>query len=264
MSELQSFDRVAEIYDQTRAMPPEAATAVADGLAAIFRDAAPAPHILETGIGTGRIAVPLAERGVRITGVDIAPKMVARLREKAGGIDVVLAEAARLPFRDGSFDGALFVHILHLVPDAGAVVAAAIACVRRGGVLVYASEDSATGPHAEAGEVLRAITREVTGAEAIQPRRHQTGREAFEREARAAGMQTEERALASWDDPFVARTAIDLLARRVHSGSWQIPDAALPEVVRRLTAFYEQAFGDLDAVHPADRVFRVTLARRPG
>ncbi|MEO0982270.1 MAG: class I SAM-dependent methyltransferase [Pseudomonadota bacterium] len=40
---------------------------------------------LELAIGTGRIARPLAEAGVRVDGIDFAPEMVARLREKPGG-----------------------------------------------------------------------------------------------------------------------------------------------------------------------------------
>src|SRR5690242_6950690 len=40
---------------------------------------------LELGIGTGRIALPLAARGVEVHGIDAAASMLARLREKAGG-----------------------------------------------------------------------------------------------------------------------------------------------------------------------------------
>jgi SAM-dependent methyltransferase len=40
---------------------------------------------LEFGIGTGRVALPLAERGVRVAGIDSSPEMVARLRAKPGG-----------------------------------------------------------------------------------------------------------------------------------------------------------------------------------
>jgi SAM-dependent methyltransferase len=40
---------------------------------------------LELGIGTGRIALPLAERGVRVHGIDLSPDMVAQLRAKPGG-----------------------------------------------------------------------------------------------------------------------------------------------------------------------------------
>ncbi|MFW3169423.1 class I SAM-dependent DNA methyltransferase [Geodermatophilus sp. CPCC 206100] len=40
---------------------------------------------LELGIGTGRIALPLQARGVRVHGIDLSPDMVARLRAKPGG-----------------------------------------------------------------------------------------------------------------------------------------------------------------------------------
>jgi SAM-dependent methyltransferase len=44
--------------------------------------------VLELGIGTGRIAVPLAQRGVRLAGIDLSTAMVAKLREKPGGKDI--------------------------------------------------------------------------------------------------------------------------------------------------------------------------------
>src|SRR3954452_6093221 len=40
---------------------------------------------LELGIGTGRIALPLAARGITVHGIDAAPAMVARLRARPGG-----------------------------------------------------------------------------------------------------------------------------------------------------------------------------------
>ena len=45
---------------------------------------------LELAIGTGRIALPLAERGIRVDGIDIAPAMIARLRDKPGGDDIAI------------------------------------------------------------------------------------------------------------------------------------------------------------------------------
>ncbi len=45
---------------------------------------------LELGIGTGRIALPLAERGVAVHGIDLSTAMIARLREKPGGSDVAV------------------------------------------------------------------------------------------------------------------------------------------------------------------------------
>ncbi len=52
-----------------------------DFLAALARNG----RALELGIGTGRIALPLAQRGVRVHGIDLSMAMVARLRAKPGG-----------------------------------------------------------------------------------------------------------------------------------------------------------------------------------
>jgi SAM-dependent methyltransferase len=46
---------------------------------------------LELGIGTGRIALPLGARGVRVEGIDLSPDMVAQLRRKPGGADLPVA-----------------------------------------------------------------------------------------------------------------------------------------------------------------------------
>jgi SAM-dependent methyltransferase len=43
---------------------------------------------LELAVGTGRIALPLAARGLRVDGIDISPATVARLRAKPGGDDI--------------------------------------------------------------------------------------------------------------------------------------------------------------------------------
>jgi SAM-dependent methyltransferase len=54
---------------------------------------------LELAVGTGRIALPLAARGIRVDGVDISPAMVAQLRAKPGGeqISVTIGDFADVP-----------------------------------------------------------------------------------------------------------------------------------------------------------------------
>jgi SAM-dependent methyltransferase len=49
---------------------------------------------LELAIGTGRIAVPLAERGTRVAGIDLSPDMVAELRKKTDAIPVAIGDYA--------------------------------------------------------------------------------------------------------------------------------------------------------------------------
>ena len=54
---------------------------------------------LELGIGTGRIALPLAARGIRIDGVDLSPAMVAQLRARPDGdhLSVTVGDLADVP-----------------------------------------------------------------------------------------------------------------------------------------------------------------------
>jgi SAM-dependent methyltransferase len=74
---------VADRYDEMIGTwgDPEVVAATVDFLAALAGGGA----ALELGIGTGRIALPLAARGVRVHGIDLSPDMVAKLREKPGG-----------------------------------------------------------------------------------------------------------------------------------------------------------------------------------
>jgi SAM-dependent methyltransferase len=82
-------ERVASTYDERAAdmFDPAVVTPVVDLLAAYAGQGG----ALEFGIGTGRIALPLAERGVRVAGIDSSEAMVARLRAKPGGEDIEVA-----------------------------------------------------------------------------------------------------------------------------------------------------------------------------
>jgi len=65
---------------------------------------------LELGVGTGRIALPLARRGVRVHGIDLSEAMVAKLQAKPGGdrIEVTIGDFATARV-DGSFAVAYLV-----------------------------------------------------------------------------------------------------------------------------------------------------------
>jgi SAM-dependent methyltransferase len=87
-------EEVAARYDDSTGseFDPAVIGATADLLASLAAGGA----ALEFAIGTGRIAVPLAERQVRVSGIDYAPAMVAQLRAKPGAseIDVVIGDFA--------------------------------------------------------------------------------------------------------------------------------------------------------------------------
>ena len=89
-------DRIAEIYDRmvTGTGPVETLARLAGG-----------GRALELGIGTGRVALPLAARGVEVHGIDSSEAMVARLRAKPGGdaIPVTIGDFADCRV-DGTFE----------------------------------------------------------------------------------------------------------------------------------------------------------------
>jgi SAM-dependent methyltransferase len=101
-------ERVAARYDESSAemFEPEVVEPAVDLLAELAGDG----RALELGIGTGRIALPLAQRGVPVHGIDLSRAMTSRLREKPGGeeIGVSIGDFATTTV-DGAFSVAYLV-----------------------------------------------------------------------------------------------------------------------------------------------------------
>jgi len=77
-------------------------------------------RILEVGVGTGK-NLPYHPEGSRSVAVDLSPRMLSHAARKAGrlgrDVDLVLADAQRLPFRDGAFHAAAATFVFCSVPD---------------------------------------------------------------------------------------------------------------------------------------------------
>jgi hypothetical protein len=115
-------ERVAAVYDEGAAsmFDPAVLGPAVDRLA----EFAGAGAALEFAIGTGRIALPLAERGVRVVGIDNSEAMLARLREKPGAerINALVGDMAATRV-DGEFSLVYLVFntIFNLVTQDGQV-----------------------------------------------------------------------------------------------------------------------------------------------
>lgn len=122
-------ERVAATYDNpsAREFQPETLAPMTDLLAGLAHGG----RALELGIGTGRVALPLAERGVPVHGIDLSRAMVARMRDKPGGdaIGVTIGDFATTRV-DGTFSVAYLVFntIMNLTTQA-----AQVACFRNVG-----------------------------------------------------------------------------------------------------------------------------------
>lgn len=85
-------DRIAEIYDERYAASFAEDTT---GAVSFLKELAGDGPALELGIGTGRVALPLAEAGVEVHGIDASEAMLAKLKAKPG--------SDRIPVTVGSF-----------------------------------------------------------------------------------------------------------------------------------------------------------------
>ena len=100
-------ERVAARYDDDATIFEPA---VVDPVVDLLVELAGSGRALELGIGTGRIALPLARRGVQVHGIELSKAMAARLRAKPGGqeIGVTIGDFATTTV-DGTFSVAYLV-----------------------------------------------------------------------------------------------------------------------------------------------------------
>jgi SAM-dependent methyltransferase len=142
-----TFDRAAEDYDRTR---PVAPAALFDDLCAVTGLSA-GDRVLEVGPGTGQATVPLAERGLAVTGVEPGPALAAIARRRLAGFPgarVVTSTFEAWEPEGGPFDAVVAVNCLHWV-DPALRYGKPAEVLRDGGHLAVASTLWATAPDAE-------------------------------------------------------------------------------------------------------------------
>ena len=179
---------------------------------------------LELAIGTGRIAVPLAERGVRVAGIDLSPDMVAELRKKTNAIPVAIGDYATTRV-DGRFSLVyiVFNSIMNQTTQEGQVAtfANAAAHLEPGGCFVvevgtknrqplqvFDLSDTHVGVDEYDADTQRLVSHHFTLIDGTWRRRsipfRSTSPAEFDLMAQLAGLRLRER-WADWDrSPFTA------------------------------------------------------------
>jgi SAM-dependent methyltransferase len=135
---MSSYDSIARLYD------PWSASVVEDVAFYLERARKTGGPVLELGVGTGRIAVPIAAEGIEVIGVDSSEGMLAVARERAelAGVELDLRYG---DFRDPPVEGPValvtvpFRSLLHMQTDEDrrAVVRAAYRLLEPGGLFVF-------------------------------------------------------------------------------------------------------------------------------
>jgi SAM-dependent methyltransferase len=142
-----TFDRAAEDYDRTRPVCP---AALFDDLLAVAGLAA-GDRVLEIGPGTGQATVPLAERGLAMTGIEPGAALAAIARRRLAGFPdarVVTSTFEAWQPEGGPFDAVVAVNCLHWI-DPAIRYRRPAEVLRTGGHFAVASTLWATAPDAE-------------------------------------------------------------------------------------------------------------------
>ncbi|MDQ3956685.1 MAG: class I SAM-dependent methyltransferase [Actinomycetota bacterium] len=230
------FDRAVDYYDRTRALTPGTETAMVETISAELGGRG---RVLEIGIGTGRIALPLRAAGVDVAGIDLSLPMLQRLLGK-GPAPVAAADATRLPFRSGSFGAAISVHVLHLIPRWAEAVRELVRVVEPGGVILVSQGSWDVVAYLD---VIDAFSR-AAGLE----RRHPGLNEEAELDALMTSLGATPRDVATIRDTRrgTLRDMVTSLGDGLYSFTWSVEDDDRRRAAGEAAAFAEEAYGDLE------------------
>ena len=241
-----SFDRIADRYDATRGFPSGVGEQVG---AALAHEAAltPGARMLEIGVGTGRLALPVVSYlpGLAYVGVDISREMMATLRGKAGAeaIHLAQADATQLPFADGSFDAALAVHVFHLVSDAEQALAELWRVLRPRGLFLHGYNDF--DGDERLNQLRQGRWRAFVEERGVALRHHRNGPTLAEQISPIFG-EPRTVTLTTWEQQMVPRKILDGLCSRSSSATWDIPEPLFSAAVADTEAWAQEEFDDLD------------------
>jgi SAM-dependent methyltransferase len=235
------FDQAAEFYDASRAIAPEA---MARTIELLQRQLGGRGRVLEVGVGTGLLALPLADAGVEIAGLDLSGPMLAKLVEKAGGsppFPLALADATRMPFPDGAFAAAYLRWVLHLIPDWRALVAEIVRVVRPGGVFL-ANLGSYGGTHWEIQQRFAELTGISTKPVGLDWEAHD------ELDAELANHGAGVRVLQPLDESFEEPLGEFLrgIEENRYSWTWKVPEDVRLRAAAELRPWAEARYGSVE------------------
>lgn len=256
-----AFDQAVSYYDQTRTDPAWVMDAVAES---IMREAhlTRASNVLEIGIGTGRMALPLTKHGLPLFGIDLSLAMMRELQKKVMGRAVRVAfcqaDANALPFADATFDAAYAVHVYHLVANWQYALRQALRVVKPQGTLLISYH------HRRPDSPNRRLRQKLS--ELIKP---------FGIDTRRPGVQTSEELkseleiiladskivqVATWSESYTLAEVLDHLAARIFSETWAIPPDVMAKVMPPLRAWAQQELGDLSIELQEESAFNWLVA----
>ena len=146
-----SFDRLASIFDDQRALPPSALAALHGAFTRLVDSGV--ISLVEPGAGTGRIAIPALAAGMHVTALDISGPMLDTFRDRliqvpqlADRCELLSGDAMALPFDSDRFDAGVLAQVLYLVPNWERALDELIRVAKPGGQVMLVQERTTMSP----------------------------------------------------------------------------------------------------------------------
>ncbi len=288
-----SFDQVAHAYDATRGYPYYVAQQIAYAIENAA-DATTQTKFLEVGIGTGRIALPLASLGHIYTGVDISEKMVEQLEvklrlsnwqeqqqswgslpdedpkhvsivrrfirpEQRASMRLVMSDMTKLPFYNASFDVAVAVHVFHLVDGWQHAVQEVLRVLRSGGLLLHCWDEHGKLDVQDISEEWYRTVQKLGG----ESRRPGASSVHFVTEwLRERGLQSEKLRAFTWERLITPRQIVENITQRLWSNTWSVPDNIFVPAAEHLIQWTDERYGaDMDTARKQECRFIISRTR---
>ena len=140
---MNTYDRIGTGYDATRSADPLLAQRLFDLL-----NTPVGASVVDVGCGTGNYTSFLAERGLRLTGLDPSERMLEEARAKSDRVQWIQGHAEAMPFADGAFQAAVTTLTLHHWKDLGTGLAECGRILQPGArFVVFTSTPEQTGAY---------------------------------------------------------------------------------------------------------------------
>jgi SAM-dependent methyltransferase len=260
-----SFDPMVHSYEVTRTYDEASFSAAVAYLVERFPPRA-FPRLLEPGIGTGRMALPLAEQGYAVWGVDISAQMLAVLQQRPAHaaphirLTVHRADVCALPFRAGVFDLVMAVHLFYFIPAWPQAVQELLRVVRVAGPLVLM--------HTGMGKEIRVVNERYKARCAVQgfPVQAIGVQSTSEVVAygRALGCRVETiRDRWQWWSQLRLDEALAYVQARAYAFTIMVPPHIHTEAVRRLEEEVREQYGSLIQAVEVPNQIAVVLVWKP-
>ncbi|GAA6616803.1 class I SAM-dependent methyltransferase [Scytonema sp. NUACC26] len=264
MKKFNYYDRIAQIYDQTRWLTESVAEEVADFILDLTR-ATPEISFLEPGVGTGLNVLPLVRRGYSVTGMDISEEMLSRFRQKINGtpsnLTLLNTDASRLPFPDHSFNVVLTVHMIHTLSDWRAFLDDIDRVLKPEGF--YLNCQWITPPkRKEFEDYFRAILSEYKG-DKQEPKNVDVAIQEIDvdKYLNSKGYISNYFIAKQWAVNNTVEELLSFFKLRAYGFCWQVSDEIFSQSLNEFEEFCVEHYGSLETVLSSDAKFEIWAYR---